>query len=214
LTGAAGVGVGESFTCALVSGKLKCWGRNTYGTLGDGTKVDHGYPADVIFPSTGSSPVLTAFAAGQYHTCATIGGSYLDCWGINQLGNLGDGTLVDKASPTSVLSSSGAGILTGVTGVRASQLRTCSLMSNGGLKCWGGSPIGDGASTWRQLPVDVMVDATTPISNLTDVAMGSFHSCAVLSGGSLKCWGTNSVGQVGDGTTVTRVSPVDVGICP
>jgi alpha-tubulin suppressor-like RCC1 family protein len=212
LSGVTGIVSGKNHNCVLMAGDLKCWGSNDYGQLGDGTTTPRPFPTEVAFAGSGP-PGVTAAAAGAEHTCVVVGGNGLRCWGYNGVGGLGDGTTTDRPAPVDVLAS-GGGILTGATGVGAGRSRTCALVSGGGVKSWGGSPIGDGDTTFRLCPVDVLKAASTPLTGATALGFGDLHTCAVISGGGLSCWGTNSVGQIGDGTTSTRLFATDVNVCP
>jgi alpha-tubulin suppressor-like RCC1 family protein len=192
---------GEKHTCGLsVGGAVKCWGMNDSGQLGDGMTAWRFNPLDV----NGLAGDVLAIAAGRFHTCAVISGGGLKCWGANDSGQLGDGTTTDHATPIGV-----SELTNRVTAVAAGDKHTCALTSGGGVKCWGANnsgQLGDGTTTWRVTPVDV--------SGLTGavkaVAAGGDHTCALTSGGAVKCWGANKYGQLGDGTTTDRASPVQV----
>jgi alpha-tubulin suppressor-like RCC1 family protein len=141
---------GGGHTCALtIGGGVKCWGANSDGQLGDGTKADHLTPVDVVGLNSG----VSAIAAG-FHTCALTNRGGLKCWGENDDGELGDGTTTDRDNPVDVL-----GLSSGVTSMAAGGLHTCALTIEGGAKCWGynqyGS-VGDGTTTNRLTPVDVV----------------------------------------------------------
>ena len=197
---ATAIAAGYTHTCAPTSGGgVKCWGRNEYGQLGDGTITDRHTPVDV----NGMSSGVTAVDAGNAHTCALTSGGGVKCWGRNEYGQLGDGTTTDRHAPVDV-----SGMSSGVTAITAGAYHTCALTSVGGVKCWGCNygRLGDGTSTHRYTPVDVSGLA----SGVTATAAGFGHTCALTSDGGVKCWGENSRGQVGDGTTATRNTPVDV----
>lgn len=139
-------------------------------------------------------------AAGGDHTCATVFGR-LQCWGKNDKGQLGNGTQVDSAAPTPVLSLFTAGA------VAVGGTHTCAIR-DGGLSCWGYNGQG-------QLGNGSVVDATSPVpiselqEGVTAVAAGTYHTCAIVNAG-LKCWGDNTYGQLGTGNTQSWPSPLDV----
>ena len=199
--GVAAVSTGEQHTCALTtSGGVKCWGNNEFGQLGDGTNEDRTAPVDVVGLTIGVATVST----GQHHTCVLTAAGGLKCWGANGTGQLGDGTTTDRNSPVDV-----PGLTGGIVAVSAGSNHTCALNMVGGLKCWGWNfrgNLGDGTTTRRIVPVDV--DGLT--SGVAAVAPGYDHTCALTIAGGLKCWGNNTEGQLGDGTTTRSLTPVDV----
>jgi alpha-tubulin suppressor-like RCC1 family protein len=187
-------------TCALTStGGVKCWGYNGHGQLGDGTTTTKYIPTDV----TGLSSGVTALAAGYQHTCALISDGTVKCWGYNGYGQLGDGTTTTKYVPTAVSS-----ITSGATAVTCGYNFTCAIV-NGGAKCWGYNSygnLGDGTTKAQYVPTDVSGLAT----GVTWIDAGSYHACAIGAGAALSCWGQNTYGQLGDGTTVTKYVPTPV----
>jgi alpha-tubulin suppressor-like RCC1 family protein len=180
------------------SGTAKCSGTyNNWGQLGDGTTLDRLSPVDVV-GLTGAVQITT----GSYHTCARVVGDTIECWGNNQGGQIGIGTMGDTPVPTPVDVSG----LTGVLEVSAGgSAHTCARLATGTVWCWGGNHLGDGSGTGSPIPVQ-----TTGITDAVAVEAGGNHSCAALASGRIACWGNNSRGGLGDGTTIDRLTPVDV----
>ncbi len=200
-SGRISVAVGGGHACALsATGGVKCWGRNNRGQLGGGTASDQNAPVDVA----GLPEQITAIAAGKEHTCAlTIRGG-VKCWGANDSGQLGDGTTSDNGKPVDVL-----GLTKGVSAIAAGGGHTCALGRNGALKCWGSNrygQLGDGTLENRSAPVEV----SGLTAGVHSIAAGGSHTCAIVSGTVLKCWGWNAFGQLGDSTPTDRNTPVDV----
>ncbi|MBK8480087.1 MAG: PQQ-binding-like beta-propeller repeat protein [Proteobacteria bacterium] len=198
---------GSGYTCAVKSDTtLQCWGYNGYGQLGQ-----VGAGSSIAQPALESAdgPPLTGVldvATGSVHTCARRKDGSLWCWGTNFYGQLGDGTYVEKAYPVQV---TGLGTSSAVEQVVATVYHTCARRTDGSLYCWGYNAtgqLGDGTTVRRTLPVLVTALGTT----VADVAANYAHTCARRQDGSLWCWGANTYGQLGDGTTLDRWSPVPV----
>jgi len=197
----AAITAGGQHTCALTTGGgVKCWGYNYNGQLGDGTTTDRHTPVNV----SGLASGVSAIAVGWLHTCALTSGGGVKCWGWNYRGQLGDGTTTDRHTLVNV-----SGLASGVSAIAAGDSHTCALTAGGGVKCWGNNvtgQLGDGTTTTRLTPVNVNGLA----SGVSAIATGGNHTCARTAGGGVKCWGWNYRGQLGDGTTTDRLTPVNV----
>jgi alpha-tubulin suppressor-like RCC1 family protein len=201
VTEAISVVGGHYYTCALnSSGGVKCWGSNAFGRLGDASGVDQLTAVDV----SGLTSGVTSISAGWGQTCALLSSGGLKCWGVNWQGQLGDNSTTDRDTPVDVF-----GLTSGVTAVSAGPFHTCAVLSSGAAKCWGegyDGRNGDGTTNSSSSPQDVVGLSSGVIA----VGAGDHHSCAVLNTGVVKCWGSNSSGQLGNGTTTASLVPVDV----
>mgnify|MGYP000270505841 CR=1 FL=1 len=188
LTDIASISGGGYHTCALTTaGGVKCWGENSNGQLGDNTTVSKSTPVAVSGLSSGVSTIST----GLYHTCALTTAGAVKCWGRNGFGQLGDEDVgVHKSVPTAV-----AGLSSGVSHVSLGDYHTCAVTTAGAVKCWGhnaGGQLGDNTYVNKATP--------TPVSGLSSgivsVDLGQHHTCALTTGGGLKCWGSNYYGEL------------------
>ena len=201
-TKVSSVAAGFHHTCVLNSaGGVNCWGKNDNGQLGDGTKTKRLSPTPVKGLSSGAK----AIAAGSQHSCAVTQAGGVKCWGDNADGQLGDGTTTERLAPVDV-----SGLSSGVVAVAAGAGHTCALKQKGSVACWGRNTAGQlglGTKAVHIKPVDV----PGLNSGVKLIAVGGDHSCVLLVGGTVKCWGFNEKGQLGDGTTTERLSPTGIG---
>ena len=195
------IAAGGYHTCALASnGTVRCWGDNTTGQLGVGTSAQRLAPVQVA----GLGSDIQADAAKGAFSCALTPAGGVKCWGDNSHGELGDGTLMQRRTPVAV-----AGLGSGVRSIATGDLHTCAVTTAGAVLCWGSNiygQLGDGTTTQRQTPVPVAGLG----SGVRSIAAGGNHTCAVTTAGAVFCWGDNISGQVGDGTTLKRTTPVVV----
>jgi alpha-tubulin suppressor-like RCC1 family protein len=200
----ASITAGNEHSCALTQdGAARCWGGNYYGQVGDGTSgtgTDRTVPVGVQGLSSG----VAAIAAGSIHTCALTEAGAVRCWGENGGGQLGDGTTTNRSTPVAV-----SGLSSGVAAVGAGGVHTCALTVAGAVRCWGvnsDGQLGDGSTVGKTTPVAV----SSLSAGIVAIAVGQAHTCALTKAGAVRCWGANYDGQLGDGTTNNRATPVAV----
>ena len=146
----------------------------------------------------------SAVSVGGIHTCVLTTSGGVKCWGNNDLGQLGSGDLNSRKTPTQVV-----GLTNGVIAIAAGGRHTCALLNTGKVKCWGENGRGQlGANLY-----DSPIPTPTDVHKLTDIvaiAAGYHHTCALSNLGGVKCWGSNTQGELGDGTQIDRRAPVAI----
>jgi len=202
-TGVVNVLSGGHSTFILTNqGKVYSWGYNGQGQLGNGTTTNSSSPPSTeILSQVLSIDQDTVFGST---TCALRTTGALFCWGQNAFGKVGDGTTTNRSTPTPVV-----GLDSGVREYVIGENHSCAITDIGALKCWGLNNfggLGDGTTTDRTVPTQV-IGLT---SGVKSVAISSFSTCALLENGSVRCWGQNDFGQIGDGTTTDRTVPTQV----
>lgn len=179
---------GVDHVCAMGTDRLKCWGRNHLGQLGDGTTTQRNNPVNIT-----GLPSVADVAAGFGNTCAVTDTGAVHCWGSNAEGQLGVGTTVDNRSPGSPAINSGA------SQVVVGETHVCALV-NGGVRCWGSNTYGKVGRAG--LNFGAKVGVPNPVDNLTtdvvQLAAGLHHTCALKADGTVWCWGRNRFGQLGN----------------
>lgn len=184
------VATGGNHTCALVhNGGAWCWGENNWGQLGNGTTSNSSVPVTV----TGLPLNLAQVAAADDHTCALLTDGTVRCWGLNNVGQLGDGTTSTSTTPVAV-----AG-LTGVVQIALGDAFSCAVTGAGAVECWGDNSsgeLGNGSTTNSTSPVQV----SGLTGGVVAIGGGSSFACATLFTGQVECWGDNSAGELGDGS--------------
>jgi alpha-tubulin suppressor-like RCC1 family protein len=196
------VSAGSDYTCGITTDNLAyCWGDRQYGELGDGTTSDD-FRRLTPFAVVGGR--LFAFVrAGHFHTCAVTSAGVAFCWGLNDFGQLGDGTeYYARNSPVPV-----AGGLTFSRVVPGTD-HTCGWTTANKAYCWGQNDegqLGDGTTTQRVTPTAVLGSR-----RFHQVVAGGSHTCGVTTSNVAYCWGRNRWGQLGDGTQTRRLGPVVV----
>jgi alpha-tubulin suppressor-like RCC1 family protein len=179
------------------------WGSNALGQLGDNTSTNRSSPVSVVGEFNDWSQVST----GNQHSLGIRTNSTAWAWGNNSSGQLGDGTTTTRSSPVSVV-----GGFTDWFQVSAGCTHSLAITTNGTAWAWGQNSygqLGDNSTTNKSSPVSV-VNILSGFSDWCQVSAGGSHSLGVRTNGTMWTWGNNSSGQLGDGTTTTRSSPVSV----
>jgi alpha-tubulin suppressor-like RCC1 family protein len=216
--------------CAVLEdGRAKCWGDNYYGQLGLGDTQYRGYKPGEMgdslpFLDLGSEGKLLSIFPGSTSACALFEDGRIKCWGRNSDGELGLGDTDDRGGQPGQMGDAlpfvnlGDGIR--VESVAVGSIHTCALLEGGRVKCWGNNGYGQlglGDTTTRGTQPGEMGDALPFVDLGTGakaVAISSYylHTCALLEGGRVRCWGNNEYGQLGLGDTKNRGgSPGDTG---
>ena len=181
---------GANHTCVLATdGTVWCWGDNGWGALG----VSGGIQADPVQVVLGAT--ATMIAAGGFTTCAVLSDNSVKCWGRNNKGQLGNGTSGTAAVNTPVYASLVLASFP-VVHLEIGATHTCSVSGVGVAWCWGEFTNGRLGTTG--LSNAVTPGATASLgSTASEVAAGGAHTCALLTTGSVTCFGNNNMGQLG-----------------
>jgi cysteine-rich repeat protein len=216
---------GYHHTCAVsFAGAVRCWGDNPFGQLGYGHTESVG--DDEVASAAGDVEVgamAVQVAAGGYHTCVLLDGGAVKCWGEGLRGQLGYGNTDDLGDDETPASVPTVELDLPAVQIVAGHRHSCVLLVNGSVRCWGTNFAGELGLGHQEYVGDDEVPVDVEPVRLGEAAVqlsaGDNHTCAVLAGGVLRCWGRNSYGElglgyieyVGDDETPEDVPPVDVG---
>jgi alpha-tubulin suppressor-like RCC1 family protein len=193
---------GGGFSSArAVDGTLSLWGANQYGQLGLGNTNPSPKPVNVTVLGND----VQRISAGASHMCVFTADTLAWCWGDNRFGQLGLGDTNGRTTPTRLDSS----LLSNVTQVAAGGRHTCALRNDGAILCWGDNRFGQlglGDRDPRLVPTEVSALG----HDVSVLYAGGAHTCAINTDGAVYCWGDNRYGQLGDGTTEAKSSPVQI----
>ncbi|MDD2913397.1 MAG: hypothetical protein PHS29_02030, partial [Candidatus Pacebacteria bacterium] len=157
---------------------------------------------------------ITKIAAGRYHSLALKSDGTVYAWGGGDYGQLGDGSNNSRLTPIQVKGVGGVGYLTDVIEIAGGTSHSLALKSDGTVFAWGNNTFcQQGNGTTTNWPTPVQVKGVGGVGYLTDIESimgGLYHSLALKSDGTVYAWGGNSFGELGDGTTTSRCTPVQV----
>ena len=217
------ISAGGAHTCArLAAATVWCWGADLRGQLGDGnggdTSHDQLRAVQVVGESAAALAGVRLVGAGSGHTCAVLTSGTARCWGYDNEGQVGDGTYGDASSdrltPVAVVDETGSAKLGNIKNISAGGSHTCALLpitspEGNSVWCWGLAhfgQLGDGTTGDgfydRLLPVEVL-SGSAALTGVSAISAGWWHSCALRTDGRVWCWGDDTHGQLGDGTTGT-----------
>ena len=196
-----------SYCAVLPPGNVDCWGYNHYGELGNGTTDgpdgEDGY--DTPQEVAGITSAVHVTSDDDYSFCAVLSTGGVDCWGNNEAGELGNGTIDGPDGENGYDTPQAVSGLTDAVSVSSIGGAYCAVRSTGGVDCWGYNGFGDlGNGTEGGPDGDYGYDTPQAVSGLTDAVAvtddGLIGFCALLSSGGVDCWGDNTQGQLGNGT--------------
>jgi alpha-tubulin suppressor-like RCC1 family protein len=196
------VAAGYQYSCGLTTaGAAYCWGDNNYGELGTGDSTSSAVPVPVA-----GGLVFRALSVGYLHACGLTPDGAAYCWGGNFEGELGNGTTQGSTRPVAV-----SGNLS-FASISAGQWATCGVTTTGVAYCWGYNgygQLGNAAATLTLAPNSTPLPVSGGLT-FTTVGTGYLHTCGVTPQGAAYCWGDNSEGELGDGSTAIHPTPVPV----
>lgn len=216
------VAAGYDYSCAILENQhVKCWGASPYGQLGQGDVETRGDVAGEMgdyLPEVnlGTDAIVLQLSTGYSHTCAVLGDGSVKCWGYNSSGQLGLGDADHRGDAANemgdYLPTVDLGTERTAQHVAVGELHSCALLDNGDVKCWGYGSYGISGAGDANNRGDVagqMGDALLPIDfglgrTATKLWSGLYHACALLDDESVKCWGSNTYGELGLGDNESR----------
>jgi uncharacterized repeat protein (TIGR02543 family) len=189
--------------------QVYAWGGNGSGQLGDGTTANNSTSTLIIFPGLQVGETIEQISTGSAHSLAVTSTGRLYAWGRNNIGQLGDGTTVNKLIPT-LISFTGLEAGEMIEQVNASLSYSIALTTNGRVYAWGGNgggQLGDGTTVNKLIPTLISFTGLEVGEKIKHVSSIGNHNLAITTNDRLFAWGRNNAGQLGDGTTVDKYTP-------
>jgi alpha-tubulin suppressor-like RCC1 family protein len=203
----AQIAAGGTHTCALLTdGSVWCWGSGGKGQLGDGSTSGSSTPVAVTGLPASVQIAVGGNLFGGDSSCALTSAGEAFCWGWNAAGQLGNGTTTDSDAPVPV-----TGLTSGVLAIANNGGNACAMLASSQVDCWGDNSVdelGDGSSGGMST-TPVTVSGLTTLGTSISANNGA-AACALNAAGQAECWGWNTDGQLGDGSTTDSDTPVPV----
>ena len=219
------ISTGLEHSCVVLdTGAVRCWGLGADGRLGYGNTTtigDNETPADVGEVAVGGT--VAQIAPGSFHTCALLTGGAVRCWGAGSFGQLGYGNTDDIGDNETPADAGDVAVGGTVTQIATGAFHTCALLDSGAVRCWGAGSSG----RLGYANTDNVGDNETPADvgdvavggTVTQIVAGDSHTCALLTGGGVRCWGAggngklgySSTSNIGDNETPASAGDVNVG---
>lgn len=198
--GVVQIDAAEQYSCAIVvGGRVKCWGQNKFGELGNGTQKDSAVPTEVVGIND-----ATQISVSATHTCALRASGVVQCWGQNTYGELGNGEIADSSVPVTAN-------ISNVKQIAAAEDATCALIDDGSVQCWGHNRNGLlGRGTKTGIEPNFTPEPVIDVRDATQLAAGDWFICALISDGTARCWGGGDGGALGNGLDETTGVPQTV----
>ncbi|MEP6484261.1 MAG: hypothetical protein ABJB01_07415 [Rudaea sp.] len=225
LTGIADISAGIRHACALLADHTgACWGNDQDGELGNVKYRPNFDSPQTVYVQNGSGYVSLvmgggSIVAGGYHTCGLINDDLVDsvgCWGLNDYGELGDGTLTEVASAHPAQDERGK--IKDAFQVALGEYFTCGVVADATVRCWGSNAhyqmanptVGLGAA--QKTGITALAENGTPLNHVIQLVAGARHACVLQSTGAVRCWGDNQYQQLGSFTGTQTNVPQSISI--
>ena len=200
-------------SCGITSsGKVFCWGDNSNGQLGDSTFINKASPTEVDSSNLATNEMFTSVTVGKNHSCGLTNLYKAFCWGSGSVGQLGTGSILPNQDIPMSVDSSSFSPSEVFTKLASGNLFSCGLTNLSNIYCWGEGALyrlGNGSSTTKPKPEKVTLSNLAAGEKFIDFDSDT-HSCAVTNYSNVFCWGNNTFGQIGDGTTINRDIPYQI----
>ena len=208
--------LGSRTSSAITSnGRIFTWGANSYGLHGDGTNIDRLTPTEITHQfNLYLGETIVQFTLGTHFSAALTSNGRIFTWGRNEDGRLGDGTNVNRLTPTEITHQFNLSQGETITQFTLGSNFSTALTSNGRIFTWGKNfhgQLGDGTIINRNIPIDItnQIDLDND-EIIIDVNSGGYHSIALTSNGRIFIWGRNHEGQLGNGTAINSSIPIEI----